>query len=106
MAAPRSIIQISCFSIFVTTPYTQTPTPYFLYLPMMAASLCAVASGQWFGAVKIAFFNAELHLHSRGAVLSDLTAFFIIIWALRTFLFRYSMTVSTVTASCAGCQQS
>ena len=65
---------------------------------MMASSLRAVASGQWSGAVKIAFFSAELHLHSRGARVRVLTAPFIINCALRTFLFKYSMTVSTVTA--------
>src|SRR5215475_10817432 len=76
------------------------------YFPMMACSRRAVASGHKFGAVKIAFFRAEPHLQARGCVPRALTACFMINWALRTFLLRYSITVSTVTASCPGCQQS
>jgi len=72
---------------------------------MMASSWRAVASGQLSGAVKMAFFKAEAHPQSRGALAKAFTAALMIVCALRTFLFRYSMTVSTVSASCAGCQQ-
>jgi hypothetical protein len=72
---------------------------------MMAASLRVVASGHKSGAVKIAFFKADPHLHSRGLLARPLTAARMITWAFLTFLFRYSMTASTVTASWLGCQQ-
>src|SRR5712671_54418 len=72
---------------------------HYRYFPMMADSLRVVASGHKSGAVKIAFFKADPHLHSRGLLASALTASRIITWAFLTFLFRYSITAFAVTAS-------
>src|SRR5215213_8845675 len=76
------------------------------YFLMMASSFFVVASGQRFGAVKIACCSAEPHLQSRSDSRNRLRASRRIVWAFRTFLFKYSTTVSTLTASCPGCQQS
>ena len=73
---------------------------------MIASSFLFVASGQRPGAVKMAFFRAEPQPQARGLSASRLAASFMMTCALRTFLFRYSTTVSTETASCSSCQQS
>src|SRR5688572_19558055 len=70
-----------------------------LYFLMMASSLFVVAAGQRSGAVKIALFRADPHLQVRSVFRNRFIDSRIMIWALRTFLFRYSMTVSTLTAS-------
>src|SRR5207237_5358028 len=62
------------------------------YFLMMASSFFIVASGQRWGGVKIAFFNAEPHLQLRSARLKSFTAVFMMTWVLRTFLVRYSTT--------------
>ncbi len=72
---------------------------------MMAASLAVVASGHKSGAVKIACFKADPHLYARGLLARPLTAARMMTCAFLTFLFRYSITASAVTASWPGCQQ-
>src|SRR3712207_552672 len=76
------------------------------YFSMIAESFRVVASGQRSGAVNIAFLSAEPHEHVGSDAASLWTASRMMTWALRTFLLRYSTTVSTETASCSSCQQS
>ena len=73
---------------------------------MIASSFFVVASGQSSGGVKMAFLMAEPQAQARSAAASLLTASRMMTCAFRTFLFKYSTTVSTDTASCSSCQQS
>src|SRR5215813_13395412 len=69
------------------------------YLPMIAASFFFVSAGITSGCVRIAWRSADPHLHSRGEWANLRTASRMIVCALEEFLFRYSMIISTVTAS-------
>src|SRR5262245_22881263 len=76
------------------------------YLPMIAASFFLVSAGTAAGCVRIAWRSAAPHLQARGVAARRRTASRMITCALAEFLFRYSMIISTVTASWSGCQQS
>src|ERR1044071_8983925 len=78
----------------------------FRYFSMIASSFRVVAPGQRSCGVKMAFLSAEPHAHPRPAEARRLTDSRIIACSLRTFLLRFSTTVSTETASCSSCQQS
>src|SRR5687767_2586443 len=78
----------------------------YLYFPMIASSFLKVSSGHRSGAVKIAFLIASRYWFGVSFAATRCTASFKISCALRTFLFKYSITMSTVTSSWPSCQQS
>src|SRR6185437_905415 len=77
----------------------------FRYLSSNRLSLRRVSKGMVVRSVKIACSSAEPHLQERVFGISA-TVCRTTLHAFSAFLFRYEITVSTVTASCSGCQQS